>query len=68
MDRWKSPSSVGWVSWEWRPSSTMRSPNRCLMATPGEALRIGCKDLQRIMLETPGVRGHLLNYVHALLI
>ena len=47
---------------------TMRSPNRCLMATPGEALRIGCKDLQRIMLETPGVRCHLLNYVHALLI
>ena len=46
----------------------MRSPNRCLMATPGEALRIGCKDLQRIMVETPGVRCHLLNYVHALLI
>jgi CRP-like cAMP-binding protein len=47
---------------------TMRSPNRCLMEVPGEALRIASKDLRRVMDDTPAVRQHLLNYVHALLI
>ncbi len=47
---------------------TMRSPNRCFMEVPGEALKISSMDLQRIMEETPSVRQHLLNYVHALLI
>jgi CRP-like cAMP-binding protein len=47
---------------------TMRSPNRCLMEVPGEALRITAKNLRRVMEDTPGVRQHLLNYVHALLI
>jgi CRP-like cAMP-binding protein len=47
---------------------TMRSPNRCLMEVPGEALRINTDDIRCVMEETPPVRQHLLNYVHALLI
>jgi CRP-like cAMP-binding protein len=47
---------------------TMRSPNRCLMEVPGEALRIHANDIQCVMEETPMVRQYLLNYVHALLI
>ena len=47
---------------------TMRSPNRCVMEVPGEALRIASEDLRRIMEATPGVRQQLLNYVHALLV
>jgi CRP-like cAMP-binding protein len=47
---------------------TMRSPNRCVMELPGEAMRITSKDLQRVMDDVPGVREHLLKFVHALLI
>jgi CRP-like cAMP-binding protein len=47
---------------------TMRSPNRCVMEVPGEALRIASKDLQRVMDDSPGVRQHLLKYIHALLV
>jgi CRP-like cAMP-binding protein len=47
---------------------TMRSPNRCLMEVPGEALRINANDILSVMEETPMVRQYLLNYVHALLI
>jgi len=47
---------------------TMRSPFRCWMEVPGEALRTSSKDLHRIMDAIPAVRQHLLNYVHALLI
>jgi CRP-like cAMP-binding protein len=47
---------------------TMRSPNRCLMEVSGEALRINADDIRCVMEETPPVRQHLLNYVHALLI
>src|SRR5262249_23669531 len=46
----------------------LRSPNRCVMEVPGEALRIAFKDLERIMDNTPAIRQHLLSYVHALLI
>jgi CRP-like cAMP-binding protein len=46
----------------------MRSPNRCVMEVPGEALRIAARDLRHIMEATPGVRQQLLNYVHALLV
>jgi CRP-like cAMP-binding protein len=47
---------------------TMRSPNRCLMEVPGEAFSVASPDLQHAMEDTPTVRQHLLNYVHALLI
>ena len=47
---------------------TMRSPNRCLMEVPGEALRISCKELHWIMDDTPPIRQLLLTYVHALLV
>jgi CRP-like cAMP-binding protein len=47
---------------------TMRSPNRCLMEVPGQALRITSKDLQRVMEDAPGVHQHLLKYIHALLV
>jgi CRP-like cAMP-binding protein len=47
---------------------TMRSPNRCLMEVPGEALRINANDIRSVMEDTPMVRQYLLNYVHALLI
>jgi CRP-like cAMP-binding protein len=42
---------------------TMRSPNRCLMEVPGEALRINTNDIRCVMEEAPLVRQHLLNYV-----
>src|SRR6266446_4425777 len=45
-----------------------RSPNRCVMEVPGEALRIPSRELNRIMNDTPAVRQHLLPYIHALLI
>jgi CRP-like cAMP-binding protein len=47
---------------------TMRSPNRCLMEVPGEALVLSSNQLRRVMQEAPSVRDHLLNYVHALLV
>lgn len=47
---------------------TMRSPTRSLMEVPGDALRITTKSLRRIMDDSPAVRQHLLDYVHALLI
>jgi CRP-like cAMP-binding protein len=45
-----------------------RSPNRCVMEVPGQALRIAVQELDRIMKEMPELRLHLLAYVHALLI
>lgn len=47
---------------------TMRSPNRCVMEVPGEALRITAEDMRHVMETTPAVRQQLLNYVHALLV
>jgi CRP-like cAMP-binding protein len=47
---------------------TMRSPIRCLMEVPGEALRISRSELQRVMDDTPSLRRHLLAYIHALLV
>jgi CRP-like cAMP-binding protein len=47
---------------------TMRSPNRCLVLVPGEALRIASNDLQETMAKSPELRQQLMNYVHALLI
>jgi len=45
-----------------------RSPNRCVMDVPGEALRIPLQDINRIMDDAPAVRQHLLTYIHSLLI
>jgi CRP-like cAMP-binding protein len=45
-----------------------RSPHRCLMHVPGEALRIGVPDLLDAMDGSPAIRHHLLAYVHALLV
>jgi len=45
-----------------------RSPNRCVMEVPGEALRITSQELNRIMDDAPAVRQLLLTYIHALLI
>jgi CRP-like cAMP-binding protein len=47
---------------------TMRSPQRCVMEIPGEALQIGSGDLRRAMDESPSLRQQLMNYVQALLI
>jgi len=47
---------------------TMRSPNRCLVLVPGEALRIASNDLQETMAKSSELRQQLMNYVHALLI
>jgi CRP-like cAMP-binding protein len=47
---------------------TMRSPNRCVVLVPGEALRIASPDLQNVIEKSPELRQHLMNYVHALLI
>jgi CRP-like cAMP-binding protein len=45
-----------------------RSPHRCLMQVPGEALSIGVPELLAAMQATPAIRNHLLTYVHALLV
>jgi len=47
---------------------TRRSPNRCLMETPGRALKITAEDLRQAMDKVPPIRDQLLKYVHALLI
>jgi CRP-like cAMP-binding protein len=47
---------------------TMRSPNRCLMQVPGEALRISSQDLRRAIEMCPELRQKLMNYVQALLV
>ncbi|WP_143201797.1 Crp/Fnr family transcriptional regulator [Bradyrhizobium sp. NAS96.2] len=45
-----------------------RSPNRCLMAVPGYALRIAVPDLRRIAHRYPDVQRQLNSYIHALLV
>jgi CRP-like cAMP-binding protein len=47
---------------------TMRSPNRCIIQVPGEALRIASRHLQGAIAQSPELRQQLMNYVHALLI
>jgi CRP-like cAMP-binding protein len=47
---------------------TMRSPNRCLMQVPGEALRIASQDLRQAIEMCPELRQKLMNYVQALLV
>src|SRR5262249_18975595 len=47
---------------------TMRSPHRCLVQVPGEALQIGSKDLRRAIDESPLLRQLLMNYIQALLV
>jgi len=47
---------------------TMRSPNRCVVLVPGEAIRIASYDLQNATEKSSELRQHLMNYVHALLI
>jgi CRP-like cAMP-binding protein len=47
---------------------TMRSPYRCVMEIPGEALQIGTQDLRRAMDESPLLRQQLMNYVQALMV
>src|SRR5262249_7193560 len=45
----------------------MRSPYRCVMEVPGEALQIDAKTLRRAMDESPALRQQLMHYVGALL-
>jgi CRP-like cAMP-binding protein len=45
-----------------------RSPQRCLMQTDGEALRVPVDELSRIVDAFPNFRYQILNYVHSLLI
>ena len=47
---------------------TMRSPHRCVVVIPGEALRISAGDLQRAMGECEGLRHRLLAFVQAVMI
>jgi CRP-like cAMP-binding protein len=47
---------------------TMRSPNRCVVQIPGEALRIASQDLRQMIDTCPELRQQLMNYVQALLI
>lgn len=44
-----------------------RSPHRCLMQVPGQALRISVADLRASTDSSPVIRHHLLGYVNALL-
>jgi len=45
---------------------TMRSPHRCFVEVPGEALQIAADDLRRAMDESPSLRQQLMNHVQAL--
>jgi CRP-like cAMP-binding protein len=45
-----------------------RSPNRCQMQVPGEALSIPTLRLRQAMDAVPRIRQHFLNYVHALMV
>jgi CRP-like cAMP-binding protein len=47
---------------------TMRSPNRCLVQVPGEALRMASMDLRDAIEACPELRQQLMNYVQALLV
>jgi CRP-like cAMP-binding protein len=47
---------------------TMRSPNRCLVQVPGEALRMASEDLRDAIEACPELRQQLMNYVQALLV
>lgn len=47
---------------------TMRSPNRCVVQVPGEALRISSHDLRWMIDTYPELRQQLMNYVQALLV
>jgi len=47
---------------------TMRSPHRCVVVIPGEALRISAGDLWRVMEQREGLRHRLLAFVQALMI
>jgi len=47
---------------------TMRSPNRCLVMVPGEALQISSGDLKDAIDSSSELRQHLMNYVQALLV
>jgi CRP-like cAMP-binding protein len=47
---------------------TGRSPHRCVVQVPGEALRIGAEDLRDAMRESPALQGLLLAYVQTALV
>ena len=47
---------------------TRRSPHRCLMEVPGEALQMAAEDLRQTMDESPPLRQQLMIYVQALLV
>jgi CRP-like cAMP-binding protein len=47
---------------------TGRTPHRCIVQAPGEALRIRAEDLQRAMDECPELRRLLFGYVQALMV
>lgn len=47
---------------------TMRSPHRCIMEVPGEALQIASENLRAAMDEQPAIRQQLMNYMQALLV
>jgi CRP-like cAMP-binding protein len=44
---------------------TVRTPHRCVVQIPGEALRISADDLRQAMGDIPAVRQLLLSYVQA---
>jgi CRP-like cAMP-binding protein len=46
---------------------TMRSTQRSIVLVPGRAYRVEAETLQRVMRDQPGVRDHLLKYVHLLI-
>jgi CRP-like cAMP-binding protein len=47
---------------------TGRSPYRCVVQVPGEALRMSADDLKRALDELPSLRGLLLAYVQAVMV
>lgn len=47
---------------------TGRSPHRCIVQVPGEALRIDAEGLTHALETVPGLRGLLLGYVQATMV
>jgi CRP-like cAMP-binding protein len=47
---------------------TGRSPHRCIVQVPGEALRIDAEGLAQALETVPGLRGLLLGYVQATMV
>jgi CRP-like cAMP-binding protein len=47
---------------------TMRSPHRCVVLVPGQALRIRADDFRHALVSSPGLRRVVMRYIQATLV